>query len=368
MELLSRLDSYEIGRRYLLARANKIEPTIVDTRGSNSNVFVGSMSFIAAAISRQLGSGIKSLLLDGARDEDLDRYAFDRYQLLKKGAAAALGASRFVRPNATGGPGSIDAGTVIQSLTGIEYVLTTTATFGVGDLQAEADVRAVQAGKSQQVGRNQLRRFKNPGSIFDPSIQVTNPEPTAGGEDVEGYEAFRERIRDFWRTARRGILAAIEFGAKSVPGVDSAFAIEALTGDAQPARVVSMYIADSSGVASKQLGDLVSTQLMEYRAAGIAVVLSLSLPQMITIRLQLAFIAGVATATIGLSIRTAIVETVNALGSNQTLLKSLLSNVLTRYANQGLIVKDSSIIEPVGDLVPNPGFTLRTNMTLVTIV
>lgn len=368
MDLLSRLDLQEIGRRYILARAKKIEPTIVDVRGSDANLFVGSMAFVGAAISRQLARGMKSLLLDGAQGEDLDRYAWDRYQMTRKGAQAAMGSVEFTRSTAAGGTGSIEAGTVLTSLTGIEYVLTTTATFAIGDLFATADVRAVQAGKNQQVGKNQIRRFKQSGAVFDQSIQVTNPLATAGGEDVETQEPFRERVRDYWATARRGILAAIEFGAKAVPGVDSAFAVEALTGDANPARVVSLYIADSSGVASRSLGDLVRAELMEYRAAGIAVLVSLSQPQIVTIKLKLAFLAGVETATLGLAIRTAITEAVNALGANQILYRAVLTGVLSRYVKQGLILTDSTIVEPVGDLEPAAGFTLRTLITNVTIV
>src|SRR5260221_476101 len=87
----------------------------------------------------------------------------------------------------------------------------------------------------------------------DATLQVTNPLTTAGGEDVEDDDTFRARIRDFWRTARRGILAAIEFGAKTVPGVVSAQAVEALSVGAAPARVVNLYIADSSGVSSEAL-------------------------------------------------------------------------------------------------------------------
>lgn len=368
MDILSRLDLFEIGRRYILARATKIEPSIVDTRGSDANIFVGSMSFVGVAIVRQAVKLAKARMLDGANGEDLVRLVFDRYQLPPKEASPAVGSVSFVRSVFTAGGGTIPIGTKLRTLTGIEYITLTDAVFGITQLTATADVRSVQAGKSQQVGKNQIRRFAEPGSIFDPSIQVTNPLAMAGGEDAEQDPAFRERARDFWPTQRRGTLGAIEFGAKTVAGVDSAAAYEALTANAQPARVVSMYIADSSGIASAALGAAVRAQLNEYRAAGIAVITELSIPQMITVKLKLAFVAGVDTATIGQAVRTAIVGVVNSLGANQTLLRATLTNVLTRYVKQGLIPDDSTIVEPVGDLVPTPGSTLRTTFTLVTIV
>lgn len=365
MDILSRLDLYETGRRYLLSKATRIEPKIVDVAGSDANIFVGSTSFVAAAIARQLAKNAGDLLLDSAKKEALDRYGWDRYQLLRKGASAAVGEVTFSRPNATAGSGTIGTGTKLTTLTGTEYVTTSDAIFGASTLKAKALVRSVQAGKEFQVGKNQIRKVSG---VFDASITVTNEEPTAGGEPVEPDPTFRERIRKYWRTARRGTLAAIEFGALAVPGVDSAFAVEALTATAQPARVVSLYIADSSGVASAALAASVTNELEEYRCAGIAVIPSLSVPQMIGIKLKLTFLAGVETSVLSLAIRTAVVEFVNARGANQTLYYASLAALLTRYEKSGLVPADSSVLEPTADVVPTLGRTLRTTLALVELV
>ena len=77
-DLPTRLDLFDVGRRYVLARAAKIDPTQVDVAGSDVNIFVGSQSFVAYAIVQQLAERTLALLLDGATGEDLDRLAFDR--------------------------------------------------------------------------------------------------------------------------------------------------------------------------------------------------------------------------------------------------------------------------------------------------
>ena len=367
VDLPTRADLYSIGRSYLVARAKKIDPAQVDIEGSDANIFVGSPSVVADYIVKQLGFSVAAQTLDGAEREDLDRYAFDRYQLPRKGAVAARGQVRFFRTVATVGAGSIAANTRLRTLTGVEYITTTTASFGVGDLEAVSNVRAIEAGKSSQVGSNSIRQFVTPGSVFDGSIQVTNDIPMAGGEDAEQDDEFRARIRDFWRSARRGILAAIEFGARTVPGVVSALAVETLNLIGEPTRLVELFIADSSGVANRQLADDVDVALAEYRAGGINVIIYTSLPFLVSVVLKLSFRANVDTIALTEEIRNAVVSYVNSLPVNGPLYVGELMVVLSRFKDDGLIVDGGSVVAPVGDLVPTPGQTLRTVLGNVTV-
>lgn len=360
-DLPTRLDLYSLGRDYILQHASKIDPAMIDYEGSDVNLVVGSTSVMAAHVVKHLGYRFNALLLDGAEGEDLDRYAYDRYQLLRKGAAPAVGAVRITRPNATFGAGAVPIGTKILSTASAEYITTSVASFGATDLLSRANVRAINAGKAAQAGPNTLRRFSQPGTLWDNTLQVTNEEPTAHGEDVETDDFFRIRIRAFWKTARRGVLGAIEQGALSVPGVVSAQAIEALTSNnGQPARVVNLYISDSSGVASDVLGRQVAVQLLDYRAGGIAVIISTSIPYIATIQLALSFRANVDTVSLTDQIRAAIVEFVNSMAVNSTLYRADLFSVLRRYVADGLIVNEGSIVAPAGDLVPTIGQTIRT--------
>lgn len=364
----SRLDLYALARQFVTTRATKIDPAQVDIEGSEVNLYAGMSSVVGYQVVLALLASVNSLLLDGAYDEDLDRYGVDRYQLPRKGAAAAVGAVRMFRSSTAAGAGSVPANTPLLTLNGVEYVTTTPATFGALDLEVDGvQVRAGQAGKTSQVGANQIRSFAQAGLLFDPSIQVNNDEATAGGEDVESDEDYRERIRDFWRTARRGTCDAIELGARSVPGVVTAEASEALTGDAQPARVAQLYIADSSGVASAALAAQVRAVLDEYRACGVGVLVQTSIPEIVEIDLRLTFAAGVDTLTLSQLIRANVVEFVNSLAVNQTLYRADLFSVLRRFASDGLLVTQGTVIEPTGDLVPTAGRTLRTRIQNVVV-
>lgn len=369
VQLYSRLDLYEVGRQYVISRAKRIEPTQIDVVGSDINLLIGSQSYVGHAVVRQLGEQINGLILDGCdTDDQIDRLAFDRYQMLRKGAAAALGTVEFSRPTAAAGAGSIPIGTKLITLTGIEYTTITTATFDASSLTATADVRAAQAGKDFQAGKNNIRRFDNIGLLWDQTLQVNNVAATAGGEPAETIDVFRERVRQFFIASKRGTLAAIEFGAKQVAGVESAQAVEAVEIDGFPARIVRLFIADSSGIASAALAAQVSAILLEYRAGGIMVLVETSSPVIVPLQLRLIFRTGVDTAGLRDQTRGGVVEFVNSLGVNQTLEIGALYAVLARFRSDGLIVSQGTIVSPVGDIVPSPGFTLRTTTASVTIL
>lgn len=380
LDLPSRLDLYGIGRTHVIARARRIDPSIVDVEGSDANLFVGSTSFLAHAVVRQVAAQFSAHTFAGAEDEDLDRLILDRTGGLvpRKGAAAARVPLDLSRATATAGGGAVPVGTKVVANGGIEYRLTTQAIFGATDLKAGCDAVAVQAGKDQQVGRNQIRRFANAGQLFDPSLQVNNSEPAAGGEPREGDDAYRERGRDFFRAISRGTLPAIEFGARRVDGVSSAQAQEAygqiVSGGsfrsppvAQPARVVTLYVADSSGVANSVLARFVQQSLLEWRAGGIQVAVFLGLPTLVSVRLRLRFSVGVDTAALAELVRSATIEYVNSLGVGQALERGALTALLLRYRSSGLLSGQEAIVEPAGDLVPDPGMTLRTTQALVAI-
>src|ERR1017187_2646010 len=105
VDMLTRLDLYEVGRAYVRSRAKRIDPAQIDIEGSDINLVVGSQSFMTFAVQRQLGERMNAVFLDGCDGEDLDRWGYDRYRLLRKGASPALTSGSFNRPTATAGAG-----------------------------------------------------------------------------------------------------------------------------------------------------------------------------------------------------------------------------------------------------------------------
>lgn len=371
-EILSRLDLYDVGRQYLVSRATKIDPAIVDVEGSDANLIIGASSFMGQAVSRQVADQLGSQFLDaGLSDSDLDRLVLDRYsgEVVRKGAAAPVVPLQLSRASAAKGAGTVPINTKLISKNGTEYVTLAPASFDALQLDGvSVDARAVQAGLIYQVGRNQIQRFDDSSLLWDPSLLVNNADPAAGGADRETNDDLIARARAFWPSARRGILQAIVQGAVAVPGVDSASAVEVLTTGNRPARVVQLYVADATGTCNATLAAIVQKSLLEYRAGGISVIISSSLPQIVGVQLALTFQVGVDTVTLSTNIRNAVLTFINSLGVNQPLYRSDLAAVLSRFKEVGLIATNGTVVSPAGDVVPDPGRTLRARLDDVVVL
>jgi hypothetical protein len=111
----------------------------------------------------------------------------------------------------------------------------------------------------------------------------------------------------------------------------------------------------------------VAVQLEDYRAGGIPVVISTSIPTIISLAFSVQFQAGVNTSVVQDAIRSAVFSYVNTLGVNQTLGVADLYAVLLRFRAAGAIVAKQSILQPTGDVVPQVGQTLRTLLSSVTV-
>jgi hypothetical protein len=272
--------------------------------------------------------------------------------------------------------GTIELGTKFVALDGTTYRATDAVSFAEGQTEALVRVQAELEGKTSQQGTNTITAFVNNEERFDDALTVTNPEPTAGGEPVEGETSYRERLRLFWNAARRSTLGALVYRSIATPGVDSASASEIILPlwdvhdirhDLPEAHVeVDLSLADSSGVSNQALSENVATELRGYKAGGIDVVPQVdNFPQMTTVVLRLTFKAGVNTTTLTGKVRTALVEKVNTLGVNRALLLADLDHLLTQFASSGLVLNDQTIVEPTTDIQPTPGKTIRTQLDMV---
>ena len=366
LDLPSRLDLLAVARTYVRTRAKKIDPNQIDVIGSDINLFVGSNTVVASEIVSQLAAATARLLVDGANGEELDRLAWDRFgnNLLRKPASPSIVLVTFGRLTVAAGAGAVPVNTRLQNNVGVEFVTTSQSAFGATDLGGTAWARSVQAGKANQSDKNTIVRIPEVGSLWDPSLTVTNYESTAFAADQELDEPFRARIKAFWNTARRGTLGAIEQGAVATPGISSASAVEELAGGSQPARLVRVYVADDDGLANSGI----TPDMDEYRAAGIQCLLYRSTNQMVNIVLKLAFQAGKETDFLKESIRTSILGTVNKCSVNGWLYRGALLETLKSFTDDGLLPSNDSVVEPAGDLAPTLGMTIRTTIDRITVV
>lgn len=369
----TRTELFNIFASEVLARAStrptgrQITPEELFTDGSDVNLIGAGGSAMAEEVVRQLGRCTADLTLDGAVGAALDRWVADRYstELVRKAASAALVQLNFQRPNADGGAFTYAAGSRVQTEGGIQFELTTGAVFGATDVgPIVANARAVEAGLAGNVAANTITRFIT--APDDNSLTVTNPVFASGGDATETDAAFRERARQFFSAQQRGTLAAIEFGALTVPGVRQATAIEALGTNGLVTGQVFLFIADANAQGNQSLVDQVLLALLEFRCGGIIVDVVAATPVFQTITYQLQFETNIDSVLAFDQVRQVTVARVGELAPNETLRRSLLFEAARSVA--GVIVPDNAVVVPAGDVVPpaGSGQVIRTRADLVT--
>lgn len=371
--LPSRADYFNLGAREILTRSAsrpvgaRITREAIFTDGSDINILLASSAAMADEATRALAARIGALFLDSARSDDLDRLVGDRFSpsVARKQATQSLVQTSFSRSAGTLPAGVLGAGTTLRTGDGVEFALLGAAAFLAGSTgPVVVQAQAVIAGQNGNVGVGTINEIV--ATPFDSNLRVTNLQVAAGGAEVESDASLRERARDFFRTARRGTLEAIEFGALTVAGVARASAIELFDSSGDPSGHVQCFVVDQSGQANSSLAAAVSLALVEYRAAGIVVDVLPALPVYEDIVYRLRFAPGVNSVAAQEQVRFLTVAEVNTLRPGEVLPTSLLTEIARTVP--GVIVLDDAIASPSGDVIPAPGEVIRTTAGQVSFV
>lgn len=371
-DLPNRNELFQVGRRSITISADRrrINPATVDVAGSDLNLLIGAGSLMGETIVARLASCLAGLFIDTSFNDKLDRLAFDRFGLTRKSAAPATVDLTFTRPlPGVPTPGVYPAGSLVQTPQGTQFSLDADVVFGnFTTTVSSARATATVAGTSANVASNIITQFSTP--PFDPTLTITNPQGAAGGAESENDTEFKGRIRDFFPSVRRGVLSALSFGARTVPGVSVATAIE-LTNtfgpDIVPAAIVQLIIADANGGASPGLIQRVKDALLDYRALGIPVFVIGGNVLYQNIEWTLAFQPGIDTTQAREDVRSVTVAVAQLLPPGATLFRSSL--IAAAKTVPGVIINDASLIEPAGDVIPsNVQDLLRINPAGVSFV
>jgi len=315
---------------------------------------------------------------DTATGDQLDRVIFDRKGIPRLPAEVSVGQVSLTRAVATAGAGTIDGGppgsgspapTRIKTNRGIVYILTQPAVFGALDLgPIVVDVQAELAGLDQEVAEDQDWSWVD--TPFDPSIEIANPVEMAGAADEETDSEYRARAKQFFPTIRRGTLGAIEFRLLSTPGIASVSVIEVENPESGfPACVVQAFVLDELGRSNETLAARGLQALLEFRAAGIPVIVIPGEPSFVNVD----FVGTEFDTSVVLDsseaendVKTRIVAALNNQRPGENLLRSTIIAAAKDYV--GFVVEDDDLVEPATTLIPSaPSVAFRTKRELITI-
>lgn len=353
-----------IGRGELRPPGSRVSPEELYTEGSDVNLLLAGASAMGEEAMRHVALRTSSLFFATAEREALDRLVADRLSrsIVRLEASAAL--VELAVSQAPGGPVQVfDVGTRFRTEAGVEFRSLHAVTLGAGDTgPVTVRAQASQTGTSGNVDADTIRALVQPRS----GVSVTNPARAAGGDDQEPDARLRARAQDFFPAARRGTLGAIEFGARTVPGVRLATALEIEDEFGRQTGHVQLYVSDAAGAGNALLAELVRTALRAWRAAGIYVDVVGATPRFEPVVWRLRFATGIDSTIAFDAVRRATIAAVNRLAPQTTLERSALFEAARSV--EGVIVRDDAIVAPVGDVVPATGEVIRTRLDLVTAV
>lgn len=367
----SRSALFAVGRRAIVETpGTKINPSVVDVPGSDVNLVVGVAAVIGEEILSRGAMAMRGAFAELARGSQLDRVAADRYGLLRFGATPATVTVTLTRP-APGAPtpGTFSAGSVVQTAEGVQFGIDADCTFGNFTTSVSVTATALVSGVGGNVSAATITSFGT--QPFDTTISVSNTAQAAGGTDAESDIQFLGRVRSFFPTVRRGVLGAIEYGARQVPGVAVATAADVVNPSSGfPAGAVQLVIGDLNGNASATMIAAVSDTLLQYRAGGIVVSVLGGTVVYQGVQWHLAFQAGYDEQLAASRVRAVTVAVAQFLppgpGNGVLYRSALIAGV---KSVPGVILSDASLVLPIGDVVPTSADQMiRVLPTQVTFV
>lgn len=374
-------DLARIGRDEALSRNAKLSREAFEREGADANVLNAAAAAMGDEVAGQIADLQAALFLGSARGEDLDRWMFDRYGLLRKPAAASIGSVEFSTTVPSPTTFAVPTNVVVQTAEGLQFLTTESGIFEVGTTgPVVLAVRSILAGADQDAKPSAINSIVSSITGQPTDLVVTNTLATVGGDDVETDDNFRERGRRFFTTARRGTLAAVEAAALNVPGIQTASAFEVLDALGRPARVVQLVVADAFteqfvrydtippgfDAQAQAITTAVNEALSDVRPIGIFVQVIVANTVIQPVQMALTFRAGASVNDTALRARAAVANTINAILPGLPLAVQDLLDALQLVS--GLQFTGREILSPPGDVIPTPLQVIRTSLGLVSAV
>lgn len=370
-----------IGRTEMLVRNPRLSPEELDRKGSDLNNLVASAAAMADECIGQLASVRADLYVGTARGDALDRLITDRYpDLVRKQAAPSYGYAVFSFATLPTTAFSIPDATVLSTADGVQFLTVGATSVPVGTSSKTVPIRSLLAGSNQKASVGKINNILGPiAGAPATGMTVTNASATFGGEDKETDSDYAVRYTLHYLAARRATIGAIQQAVLAVPGVVKATVFENIDVLGRPIGYVQVVVADSyteqfvtSGSLPaayvNQLANLTSqidTILLEWRAAGVGVVVRFASVILQSIRIVLAYAAGADQTAVNNIVLAKMIQYVNNLPPGQRVRLVDLQRLVRETS--GVYYTGNEIITPTGDVVPLPGQALRTS-TAFTIV
>jgi uncharacterized phage protein gp47/JayE len=380
MDLPTFPDLFQIARDEMLSRNGQLALAEVDRQGSDLNIIVGAIAAGADEVVGQLARVAKSRSLATAKGQELDVLVYDRYQLIRKPASPAYTHVHFSTTAAAAAAFTIPDSTLLSAADGLQFITVGDVTYPIGSTgPVRATVRSLEAGPGQRAGIGTITSIVTQITGAPADLAATNPAATFGGDDSETDEELVTRARRFFVDARRGTVGAIRSAILSVPGIKTCEVFENIDILGRPVGPVNAVVSDAYTDLFAQNGAPASYQiqsdamvnqilqfLIEHRAAGIAVDITVGQVVLQGVQLSLAYIAGYDTDGVNTAVQSTVIQYINTLPPGRALtLDGLYSQI---RMVPGLNYSGQEVVSPRGTVTVGGGQVMRTNTSLVRVL
>ncbi len=370
-------DLFVAARDEVLARNSALTKDAVEREGTDANALIAAMSAVGDECVGALARAEAALFSDSATGTALDRLLIDRLNMFRKPAAAGFVTLDWTTIVANPAAFTIPAETRCATADGAQWSTLTDTNFPAGSTgPIRTAARSLSAGLTQQAKPTTITNIVDMPVGAAADLKVTNPLASAGADNPEEDEDYRGRSRQYFATAQRGTLAAIQAAAAAYPGVRRVSVFEIIDGDARPARTVQLVLADAftDALVGQPTPGAYSTQsqvfaaqvvasLGEARACGIYVYAIVAQVVLQPVQLALTFVAGADVDQAAFAARQRVVGYMNSLSPGQRF--SRADCAVSLQSVPGLVVSGAEVVSPAGDVVPRTLQVLRTQLGLV---
>lgn len=362
-------DLFNLGK----AEAILKRPALGVRIGDITEMLIAGAAAMADRLIGWFAERIAATFLDGAVGDDLTLLASDHWAIQRRDATKSVATVTFTRAGANATAQTMPIGTTVATErdsqgNDIQYVTTSAASWAISENGAKTvNVEAVVAGTSGNLSGVDLitRLVSNPPA--GGTYTITASTLPAGGAEEESDEELRDRVRLYPSTLRRGTVAALEYGAKSVStiAVAKASAVQDNTG------LVTVYVSDASGGSTgttTQVGPSVvddgtmtkkvAIELYEWACAGALVNVSGGSIQTVNISVSIAVRIGVDVNQLISDIQDSIEARVNKLNIGDTLYTSDIVSAVKIVDPDNIV--NVTVTLPLTDTAPStPGNIIR---------
>ena len=303
----------------------------------------------------------KDTYVDGAREDALTTLADDHWGIERLAASSATATVTFTRSSSVAST-DIPAGTRVATAKDtdgneIVFVVDDDTTLGIGTLSSAIPCTAEEPGLAGNVAAATIIRVLD---VLDQTFTCTNAAAAAGGSAEETDDELRDRIRGFNSTLRRGTIAALEYGARTVAGVKFATASEDSGG------ATTVFVSDADGNSTAGMVSDVEDELENWRAAGSVVNVTGGTVYTLTpITITLTVRTGVDVAAITANVKSAIKARLDKLKIGEVCQRAIIAQAALNVDIDN--ITGCVVVAPGADVTPTSSQVIRTTTSDISV-